>query len=64
MIGRDPTQDEYLGDYFSDIFETYDQLDFEATVYNNYMPNEFYIKWEAGWKEVVEAFWNEVKDKI
>jgi hypothetical protein len=64
LIGLDPTQGEILGDYFSDIFETYDELFFQETVYGNYMPNELYIQWELGWKEGVEAFWNEVKNKI
>ena len=64
IIGYDPTENDYLGDYFSDIFETYDELKLEETVYNNYMPNAFYIAWEVGWKKGVKAFWNEVKDKI
>ena len=67
LIGCDPTQDEILGDYFSDIFETYDQLGFEKQSYSNYVgdiPNNFYIEWEAGWKEGIQEFWDEVKDKI
>ena len=64
IIGYNPTQDEYFGEYFSEIFEEYDHLGFEDTAYNNVMPNDLYIEWEAGWKEGVQEFWDEVKDKI
>lgn len=64
IIGADPTKDDHLGEYFSDIFEEYDELNFEETSYNNSTPNEFYIEWEAGWAEGVQEFWKEIKGKL
>jgi len=64
VTGHDPTENEGLGDYFAGMFETYEEFDFEETVPNYYMPNSIYIKWEAGWKKAIKAFWNEIKDKI
>ena len=66
-FGWDPTRNEIIGGYFSDICEKYEKLGLEEPVELNcrfFMPNKFYIEWEVGWKESVETFWNEVKDKI
>jgi len=59
IFDYDPTKDEYLGEQFSIAFDEYDQFNFEENI-----PNDFYIEWEAGWKEGVIEFWNEIKDKI
>jgi hypothetical protein len=51
-IGWDPTRNDVLGDYFNDIFDTYDEMNFEETSYGNAMPNEAFCKWEVGGKRV------------
>lgn len=61
----DPIEDDFLGDYFSYIVEKYDQLKFERSETTGLINiNNYYIEWEAGWKEGVKEVWNEIKDKI
>ena len=61
----DPREDDFLGDYFSGIVEKYDQLKFERSESTGLINiNNYYIEWEAGWKEGVKEVWNEIKDKI
>ena len=61
----DPREDDFLGDYFSGIVEKYDQLKFEQSERTGLINiNNYYIEWEAGWKEGVKEVWNEIKDKI
>jgi hypothetical protein len=61
----DPREDDFLGDYFSGIVEKYDQLKFERSESTDLINiNNYYIEWEAGWKEGVKEVWNEIKDKI
>ncbi|MCJ7541927.1 MAG: hypothetical protein MUO88_19940 [Desulfobacterales bacterium] len=61
----DPREDDFLGDYFSGIVEKYDQLKFERSETTDLINiNNYYIEWEAGWKEGVKEVWNEIKDKI
>ena len=66
IVSWDPTNDEILGGYFTDIFEEYKKegMGFTQVSYSNSIPNEFFTEWERGWKEAVEAFWDEIKDKF
>ena len=64
LIGTDPTRNEVLGDYFGDVIEDDSNMGFIETIHGHYMPNEYFISWEAGWKEAVEEFWHEIKDKL
>lgn len=54
VVSYDPSHDDILGDYFGDMCEEY----------SFGFPNNFFIEWESGWKEGVEEFWKEVKNKI
>ncbi len=59
-----PAQDEELGDYFTHMFTQYkDKLFATGKMAQNRLSSlsEKYLK---GWKEGVELFWNEVKDKL
>lgn len=57
-------RDEKLGDYFMTALERYKKiLTVSGKVAQNRF-NEFNTKYVDGWKEGVEIFWNEVKDKL
>ena len=58
-----PQRNEVLGDYFSDLFAASSNLQRIAPENNN-ESGEFVRSFLAGWKEGVEAFWNEIKDKL
>ncbi|MCE5210529.1 MAG: hypothetical protein LLG40_03130 [Deltaproteobacteria bacterium] len=61
---KNPDQDEELGDYFSDMFEKYkEQMTATGKKAQDFL-NVFSEKYLKGWKEGVELFWNEVKDKL
>lgn len=66
IVSYDPTRDEILGDFFGDIFEEYkDQgMGWTETSYSNAIPNEIFEAWEKGWKEAIEEFWDQIKDKL
>ena len=61
----DPTssENELLGDVYSQAFEDYELLGMIQTRYG-FIPNEFFAKWEAGFFEGVREFYYEIKDKI
>lgn len=61
---KDPDQDEELGDYFSDMFEKYKKRIAVTGKKAQDALNGFSEKYLKGWKEGVELFWNEVKDKL
>ncbi len=61
---KDPGRDEELGDYFSDMFEKYKKRIAAAGKKAQDCLNDFSGKYINGWKEGVELFWKEVKDKI
>jgi|APSaa5957512622_1039677.scaffolds.fasta_scaffold111566_1 hypothetical protein len=63
-LSWDPTQNELLGDYFSDIIDRDEKIGFEETSRNNYIPNEYFFNWYEGWLAGISQFWNDVKDKI
>jgi hypothetical protein len=63
-IGWDPTTNEVLGDYFRDMIEDDTLMGFEKTSPGNFMPNEFFRRWELGWKAAVVEFWNQIKNQI
>jgi len=58
-----PQRNEVLGDYFSDLFSAGQELH-RITPENNTESSEFVRSFLSGWKEGVEAFWNEIKDKL
>ncbi len=58
-----PQRNEVLGDYFSDLFTASRELQRIAPENNN-ESGEFVRSFLSGWKEGVEAFWNEIKDKL
>ncbi len=60
---KNPQRDEVMGDYFARLFASNKEL-LPATPEGNAGPNEFVRTFLAGWKEGVDAFWDEIKDKI
>ncbi|MDY6903867.1 MAG: hypothetical protein SWH61_04200 [Thermodesulfobacteriota bacterium] len=60
--GDNPTHDNILGDYFDDRIKQDDIMDYavgDPTSVNAFV--ETYIQ---GWKEGVQAFWDEVSEKL
>lgn len=60
----DPIRDEILGEYFKDIFDEYEGMDFVETTHGNYIPNDNFVAWEDGWVKGVQELWEEIKDKL
>jgi Arc/MetJ-type ribon-helix-helix transcriptional regulator len=58
-----PQRNEVLGDYFSDLFSAGGELQ-QIAPENSNESSEFVRSFLSGWKEGVEAFWDEIKDKI
>ncbi len=58
-----PQCNEVMGEYFSNLFASNRELQLIAPE-GNPGSNEFIRTFLTGWKEGVEAFWNEIKDKI
>lgn len=52
-------KDKVLGDYFSDALQSNRVL--RSSTYHN---DEYFLNYLRGWKQGVEQFWDEVKDKI
>ncbi|KQC08949.1 MAG: hypothetical protein APR62_03705 [Smithella sp. SDB] len=61
---KNPDQDEELGDYFSHMFEKYKKRIMATGKKAQHRLSDFSEKYLKGWKEGVELFWNEVKDKL
>jgi len=61
---KNPDKDEELGDYFSDMFSKYKKRMMASGKKAQDCLNGFSEKYLKGWKEGVELFWNEVKDKL
>jgi len=61
---KNPGQDEELGDYFSHMFAKYKKRITASGQKAQDAFIEFSEKYLKGWKEGVELFWKEVKDKI
>lgn len=61
---ENPSKDEHLGDYFSHILKKYRNWITETGRQAQSRLNEISLKYLDGWKEGVEIFWNEVKDKL
>lgn len=61
---KNPDQDEELGDYFSHMFKKYKKQITASGKKAQDAVNDFSDKYLKGWKEGVELFWNEVKDKL
>lgn len=62
--GENLFNDEKLGDYFSATFERYKKVVTAKGILAQNRFNDFTRKYVEGWKEGVEYFWSEVKDKI
>lgn len=62
--GKNPDRDAELGDYFSDMFEKYKKRMAATGKKAQDCFNVFSEKYLKGWKEGVELFWSEVKDKL
>jgi metal-responsive CopG/Arc/MetJ family transcriptional regulator len=60
---KDPQRNEILGDYFSDLFAANHDLQ-PNTPEGKLASSEYVETFLSGWKEGVEAFWNEIKDKL
>jgi len=58
-----PRRNEILGGYFTDLFAANEELQGIAPE-GDMEASEFIRTFLAGWKEGVEAFWNEIKDKL
>jgi len=61
---EDVVQDEELGGYFSEMFEKYKKQLTSSGKKAQDALNDFSERYLRGWKEGVELFWNEVKDKL
>ncbi|HNQ64512.1 MAG TPA: hypothetical protein PK004_07495 [Smithella sp.] len=61
---ENPNQDEELGDYFSDIFKKYKAQVAATGKKAQEAWSDFSEKYLKGWREGVELFWHEVKDKL
>jgi len=61
---KDPAQDEELGDYFAGMFEKYRKRMMATGKKAQDAVSGFSEKYLKGWKEGVELFWSEVKDKL
>ncbi len=59
-----PDRDDELGDYFSDRFEKYRKRITTTGQKAQDWLNVFSERYIKGWKEGVELFWGEVKDKL
>jgi hypothetical protein len=61
---ENPAKDEQLGDYFSQVLQKYKDWITATGRQAQSRLNELSLKYIDGWKEGVELFWNEVKDKL
>lgn len=61
---KNPDQDEELGDYFSHMFKKYKKQITASGKKAQDAVIDFSEKYLKGWKEGVELFWKEVKDKL
>lgn len=61
---ENPDRDEELGDYFSHMFGKYKKRIMATGKKAQDAVNDFSEKYLKGWKEGVELFWKEVKDKL
>jgi predicted CopG family antitoxin len=61
---QDPDRDAQLGDYFSHRFAEYKKRLTSTGQKAHDWLNVFSDKYIKGWKEGVESFWDEVKDKL
>jgi Arc/MetJ-type ribon-helix-helix transcriptional regulator len=60
---KNPQRNEVIGDYFTELFANSHQLQ-GSTLHENIESSEFIRNFLSGWKEGVDAFWNEIKDKL
>ena len=61
---QNPARDEHLGEYFFHKFEEYKKrLTATGQTAQDWL-NVFSERYVRGWKESVESFWEEVKDKL
>lgn len=63
LPGENPQRNDVMGDYFSKLFASNRDLQLIAPE-GNTGSNEFVRTFLTGWKEGVDAFWNEIKDKL
>jgi hypothetical protein len=61
---QNPDEDEKLGDYFSSMFDKHKKMLAATGKKAQQCFNDFSEKYLKGWKEGVDLFWNEVKDKL
>ena len=60
---ENPQRNEVIGGYFIDLFADNHELQRNASE-SNLESSEFVRNFLSGWKEGVDAFWNEIKDKV
>ena len=60
---KNPRRNEVIGGYFIDLFAENQELQRRASE-GNLESSEFVRNFLSGWKEGVDAFWNEIKDKL
>ena len=63
-INIDPTRDNVLGEFFNHAMARYEHFGFKNLPNRGFIPNDFYIAWEYGWKKGVVKFWEEVEPKL
>jgi Arc/MetJ-type ribon-helix-helix transcriptional regulator len=60
---KNPQRNEVIGDYFADLFAKRNELQGNSPQ-GDIESSEFVRNFLSGWKEGVDAFWNEIKDKL
>ena len=60
---ENPQRNEVIGGYFIDLFAENQELQ-RRTSEGNLESSEFVRNFLSGWKEGVDAFWNEIKYKL
>ncbi|MBN1472443.1 MAG: hypothetical protein JW925_11735 [Syntrophaceae bacterium] len=64
VSSKNPDLDEELGDYFSHMFKKYKKQVMASGKKAQDALSDFSEKYRKGWKEGVELFWSEVKNKL
>jgi hypothetical protein len=58
----DPTKDNILGGYFTQIINNYkDSMEYVQNEHSHYVPNDAFCAWEQGWVDSVREFWEEIR---
>ena len=56
---HNPFRDEYFGDYLKEVFEEEEGFEWDEEI-----PNEYFCKYEDGFFEGINSFWEKIKEKL